>query len=227
MRVDTSEFASPWDSATLYRYGSYAAAFAFLLLLGMLGVSLATGVDQHPFEIIRDLSQFEADLLSSATPLRWVLTLDMLFAASYTVSFVVLAIACFHESHRFLGYCALSAMLATAVLDLHENHDILAMLETVEAGRHLGFEQVKDRAVLSQLKFHLSYLALVIFGLLLPERTWLEKTLRWSLIFVQMPLGVLVYTFPHDYLVLARYIFFLGGMGMLASIFWQRHRSLR
>ena len=57
------------------------------------------------------------------------------------------------------------AMLAVAVLDMIEDHHLLAVAKAAEAGLPVDGTMLELQHVLSQVKFHLSYLALAFLAL--------------------------------------------------------------
>jgi len=103
-------------------------------------------------------------------------------------------------------------VLITAYLDLHENHDILTQLTTALNGLPIALADLQARMIWSQLKFHSSYLGFFQFAFVLPNNTLMEKLLKFSLWFGYLPVGVLVYTFPHPFLDLLRYLLMLAGL---------------
>jgi hypothetical protein len=56
-------------------------------------------------------------------------------------------------------------MLAVAVLDMIEDHHLLAVAKAAEAGLPVDGTMLELQHVLSQVKFHLSYLALAFLAL--------------------------------------------------------------
>ena len=77
----------------------------------------------------------------------------------------------------------------------------------------------------SQLKFHSSYLGFFLFAFILHSDTKLEKFLKISLWFGYLPIGVLVYTFPHPIFDLLRYFFMLAGLSILGWNYLVRYRK--
>ena len=68
------------------------------------------------------------------------------------------------------------------------------------------------------MKFHLSYFAVFLFGLALPQRTPAERALAASCLYLQLPLGLAAFVAPppwQDALVYLRWAFYFGGFLLL------------
>ena len=208
---------------TIYRYLSISAAASALMLVGMLVVTVFNaGLTAQDFELFDDPGRYAAGLLDVEQPLRAILSLDNLFLIFYTAAFIFLATAVWNKGNRILVVVALSALLTTAYLDLNENHSIMVFIAMAREGVAISPEMLARHSVLSQLKFHSSYLSFFLFAFVLPKKTTLEKLLRWSLWLVFAPVGVLVYTFPSPLLSIARYLLMLAGLSLLAWNYWLR-----
>ena len=79
--------------------------------------------------------------------------------------------------------------------------------------------------ILSQLKFHSSYLGFFLFAFVLPGDTFLEKLLKYSLWFGYLPIGILVYTFPNPAFELLRYLFMLTGLTILGWNYFVHYKK--
>ena len=159
--------------------------------------------------------------------LRLILTFDNLFLTFYTAAFVFLAMAVMDASNRLLVIVGLVAVLITTYLDLLENHDILTQLTTALHGLPIALADIQERMVLSQLKFHSSYLGFFLFAFVLPGDTILEKLLKVSLWVVYPLIGILVYTFPNPIFDFLRYFLMLSGLSILGWNYFVRFRHQR
>lgn len=212
--------------SNLYLYISITAFAAALMLVAMLAVSLLNqGVTAQNFELVTDTDTFTSAILAAEKSLRLILTFDNLFLTFYTAAFVFLAMAVMDASNRPLVFVALVAVLITAYLDLLENHDILTQLTTALHGLPIALEDLQERMVLSQLKFHSSYLGFFLFAFVLPGDTLLEKLLKVSLWVVYPLIGILVYTFPNPIFDFLRYLLMLSGLAILAWNYFVRYRT--
>ncbi len=207
----------------LYRNLSLTALAAGLMLAGMLLVTLMnSGLTAQDFEAFAAPEAYASSLLAAEGPLRTILTLDNLFVLFYTAAFIFLAGTAWGKRNRLLGTVALGALLLTSYLDFHENHSLLAFLSMANNGVAIEANTLLRHDVLSQLKFHSSYLSFFLFAFVLPDKTLMEKVLRWSLLLVFAPIGILVYTFPSPTFSLLRYLLMLSGLLILAWNAWQR-----
>lgn len=210
----------------IFKYIAITAFAAALMLACMLAVSISyQGVTAQNFELVTDLETYTHEILTAEIPLRMILTLDNLFLIFYTAAFVFLAMAVWDEKNRLLVTVGLVAVLITAYLDLLENHDILTQLTTALHGLPIALSDLQDRMIWSQLKFHSSYLGFFLFAFVLPGETFMEKLLKFSLWFGYLPIGVLVYTFPHQTFDLLRYLFMLSGLTLLGWNYLVRYRA--
>ena len=210
----------------IYKYIAITTFAAALMLTGMLAVSiLYQGVTAQNFELVTDPETYTTNIMAAEIPLRMILTLDNLFLIFYTAAFVFLAMAVWDEKNRLLVTVGLVAVLITAYLDLLENHDILTQLTTALNGFPIALADLQERMIWSQLKFHSSYLGFFLFAFVLPGDTFLEKLLKFSLWFGYLPIGVLVYTFPHIAFDLLRYLFMLSGLTILGWNYFVRYRT--
>jgi len=215
--------------AQIYRYLSLTALAAGLALVGMLAAALLSrGVTQQRFEIVAGVDTYAGGLRAAEGPLRFILTLDNLFLVFYTAAFLFLVLTIEDSRSRLIAYTGLGAILITAYLDLLENHHIVTMLTSVSQGLPISVVEIQEQMTWSQLKFHSSYLSFFLFAFVLPHDTLLEKVLRWSLWFLFLPVGVMVYTYP-DFMGgifgLLRYILMLAGLLILAWNFYWRFRT--
>jgi hypothetical protein len=207
----------------IYRYLSLTALAAGLALAGMLLVTLLnSGLTAQDFETFDAPERYAAALLAAEAPLRAIISLDNLFLIFYTAAFIFLATSAWKDRNRILVAVALGALLVTAYLDLNENHSIMVFIAMANQGITINAETLMRHDVLSQLKFHSSYLSFFLFAFVLPDKTPLEKILRWSLWLVFAPNGILVYTYPSPTLSLLRYLLMLSGLLLLAWNYWLR-----
>lgn len=165
------------------------------------------------------------NVAAAEAPLRLALTFDNLFLTFYTAAFIFLAITLWEGNKKMVVAVALGAVLVTTYLDLHENHDILTQLTTAVNGLPVALADLQQRMIWSQLKFHSSYLAFFLFAFVLPDENFLEKFLKISLWFGYLPIGILVYTFPHPIFDLLRITFMLAGIWLLGIIYFIRYRK--
>ncbi len=212
------------NQSQIYKNLSYTALGAGIVLLCMLLISFfhPSHITQQHFEMFAPVDVYTKTLLASAGTLRNILTFDNIFIVLYTASFIFLFMALSKSIHQINLLIGLIALLGTAILDFYENHHILSFLTMAENGIAIQAEDIAHQMTWSQMKFHLSYLSFFLFAFSMPQDTFLEKLLKHSLLFLQLPIGVLVYTAPANwkpFFELLRYGFMLSGLLMIAYNF--------
>lgn len=184
------------------------------LLVIMMLLTLVTGVAQEPFEAVRGLAEYRALMLRSGPTLRTILSVDALFIAAYVGFFVAYARIVEAHSTRELLKLGLLALLTTAVLDIVEDQHLYALSKTIELGEEIGLGTLRAQHLLSQTKFHVSYVGLFLFGLGLPRRDALERAFAFAVAVPIPVLGALLWIAPHELvfpLSVGRWFGFLFG----------------
>jgi hypothetical protein len=200
---------------------SVFASGAFLV--GMVAIGLATGATQEFHEHFKLPNVYKRDLLEHADALRVVFALDVGFVVAYTVFFAALA-RYLRARGRPYVYLALGAMLAVSVLDLVEDHHILALLDAAEHGVVPNVEQIAWQVAESSVKFSTSYVALVLFGIAIPRDTRLGIALALFLTVGTLATGVFGYAAPPSLrasLDSGRWLGFLVGFALAAGWLWK------
>jgi hypothetical protein len=192
------------------------------VLLVMVVISVATGATQELHEHYKPPAEYARDLLVKPDALRLVFALDVAFLVLYTGFF-----AAFAKYLRELGqpftYLALGAMIGTAVLDVLEDHHILALLALAEHGRPIDDGSIVFQDVLSSTKFTISYLSLFMFGVAIPRTSMLGWVLALFLTAGTLFTAVLGYGAPPSWresLDSTRWIGFVAGFGI--AVAWLR-----
>jgi hypothetical protein len=188
----------------------------------MAAVSIATGASQEPHEHVRPSAEYTQALLAHAGALRVVFALDVAFLVLYTAFFAALAHHLRELDRPFVGL-ALGALVLTALLDIVENHHILALLSAAEQGRPAGDGAIAFQEALSSTKFSVSYVGLFLFGLAIPRTSRLAWALALFLTAGTIVTAVLGYAAPADarpLIELGRLIGFLVGFGLAGA--WLR-----
>jgi hypothetical protein len=133
----------------------------------------------------------------------------------------------FYKKYLIAGI-GLAALPGTSLLDFYENHHIFTFITQLENQLPIAQEEINSQMTLSQLKFHLSYCSFFLFAFVLPAETFLEKMLKYSLFFIQLPVGILVYTAPANLLPLfgwMRYLLLFGGLVLLSYNYYKRSKT--
>ncbi len=199
------------------RHVSLASA---LLLSSLCAFTLATGVSQQWFEWVRSPATYTARLVQDARALRAIIALDDVFIAAYVASAVLFVRFLSTRSGDPLHTVAVGFSVAAGVLDLAENHHLLALLTLAEAGLPVPLEDILLRSQLSQLKWMLGHVAFAFLGVTLTLEGPLARLLRFALVYLQLPLGALTWAVPDGpwlpALVWLRYGSLISGFAAVA-----------
>jgi hypothetical protein len=192
------------------------------VLLAMVVVGLTTGASQEAHEHYQVPDEYARTLLAHPNPLRLLFGLDIGFLVLYTAFF-----AAFAHYLRALGrpftHLALGAMVLTALLDIVEDHHIAALLTLAEHGRPISDSSIVFEDVLSQSKFTVSFISLVMFGLAVPRTSKLAWALALFLTVGTVVTAIAGYATPPETaraLENGRWLGFLVGFGI--AIAWLR-----
>jgi hypothetical protein len=127
---------------------------------------------------------------------------------------------------RLLG-TALAAMMLTVLLDCVENHHIMTMVHAIQNGLPLSAADGELQMIASQVKFHASYLAVLLFSFGFLQFGKLGKAIAMVL-WCYIPFGVLISVTPVEQakaLVLGRTIFFVFAFILSAVLFFSQART--
>jgi hypothetical protein len=196
------------DTAQLLAVASAA------ILVTMILLTAVTGVAQEPFEVVRPLDAYLASLRASAPSLRIILAADALFIAAYAAFFVTFSRAVAAHGTPDLLRLGTTLLLLTAALDAVEDQHLFALARSVELGEEITLTTLRAQHLLSQTKFHVSYVGLVLFGLGLPRRDAVERAFALSVALPVPILGAILWAAPPALdmpLSVARWFGFLGG----------------
>ena len=198
------------------------AGFTLGVLVVMTVISLVTGASQEAFEHVALPNVYAHEILQHADALRAVFALDIAFLILYTSFFAALAKYLGERGRPFVRL-ALAFMVATAVLDIIEDHHIVAMLDAAEKGIAPSATEIVVQAVISSTKFSVSYLSLVLFGIAIPRDTRLGWVLSIFLTAGTLLSAIIGYALPpsaaHGF-DQGRWVGFVLGFAL--SIAWLR-----
>jgi hypothetical protein len=207
---------------------SFGAGLALLCML-LISAFADNHITQQHFELLSSSPIYSKELLESSDTIKRILSFDNIFIVLYIASFTFLYMVLAHIEKSVNILIGLIALLGTGFLDFYENHHIMSFINMVQRGIAINQDEIANQMTMSQLKFHLSYLSFFLMGFSLPTDTFLEKFLKYSLLFLQLPVGVLVYTSPESLqpiFTLARYIFMFSGLMLIAYNFYLRGKRM-
>jgi hypothetical protein len=212
------------EISKIYKNLSYTAFGAGIVLLCMLLISFfdKSHITQQYFETLSASDVYAKELSTYSGILRSILTLDNIFIVLYSSAFIFLFMVLSAKEKSLNLVVGLIAVLGTGFLDFYENHHILTFLTMAEKGIVISVDDIASQMTLSQFKFHLSYLSFFLFAFSLPADTFLEKLLKYSLLFLLTPIGILVYTARDNlkpFFEISRYAFMLSGLFLIAYNF--------
>lgn len=202
------------------------ALAATLALLAMVGITYATGISQEGFELVRDPAAYAAELRAYPRAVRAIFAIDTAFLVLYSALFVSFGRVIATPATRWYVVIGMVAMLATALLDMIEDHHILAMLYNAELGDAPSSGQLALQHTISQVKFNISYLGLFLFGIATPRETLAGKALALLLTVGTLVQGVWLYAAPAGALPAGnagRWIGFAVGFALVIQV--SRRRS--
>jgi len=172
------------------------AVAALGCLVVMVGITVATGASQEAFEIVRAPEAYAGDLRGHAGPLRLLFAVDTAFVVVYAAFFILFGQRIGRAETRLVVAVALGCVLAAALLDMVEDHHILALLSGAELGQTPEPGTLRLQHTISQVKFNVSYLGLFLYGLAIPRRTMAGVALAVLLTVGTVVQGVWIYAAP-------------------------------
>lgn len=205
---------------------SRLSLIAGLCVFSMFLIAIFTGVSQEQFEVTQTVESYAKGLIAGENALRLTFTIDIVFICIFTSLFVFLTqyLKTNDRVTNAVSNVSLGAMLICGFLDFHEDLHILTMLRNATHNLAIEQSEISMQMTLSMIKFCASYLSMFLLAFLLPSRTFTEKLLKYSLWFVQLPIGALVHTAPenlHLLFNLIRFVFMVSGFFLLAYNFSQ------
>jgi hypothetical protein len=226
-RVSSDGDSTPTSGGTdMRKLALVLAACTGAALLAMVATSLVTGATQEAHEHYKPPADYARDLLAHPAGLRMMFALDVAFLILYTAFFGALT-KYLRAFGRPFARVAFGAMVATAMLDILENHHILSLLSLAEHGRPIDDASIAFQEVLSSTKFSVSYLSLVLYGLAIPRTTQLGWLLALFLTVGTLATAILGYAAPpawRESLDSGRWVGFLAGF-TLAFVWLRRARA--
>ena len=204
------------------------ATLAALTVAAMVVGILTTRGSQDVFQTARPIEAYGAYLAMPLVTfgLRLNLGLDNLFMIFYGAFFIALAARLRAMLDPYLLGAALASMMLTVVLDCIENHHIMTMVHAIESGLPLSPADGELQMIASQVKFHASYLAVLLFSFGFLQFGRLGRAIA-VVLWCYIPFGVLISVTPVEQakaLVLGRTIFFVFAFILSAVLFASQAR---
>lgn len=202
-----------------------AASTVAAMVIGIL----TTRGTQDFFQTARSVEAYGAYLATPLVPfgLRLNLGLDNLFMIFYGAFFTVLAARLRNIMDPYLLGIALAAMMLTVILDCVENHHIMTMVHAIQNGLPLSPADGELQMIASQVKFHASYFAVLLFSFGFLQFGRLGRLIA-VVLWCYIPFGILISVTPVEQakaLVLGRTIFFVFAFILSAVLFASQAKS--
>jgi hypothetical protein len=214
------------ENRSLDRVLAILATLAAATVAGLVVSILTTRGTQDFFQTARSVEAYGAYLATPlvALGLRLNLGLDNLFMIFYGAFFVVLSVRLRAMLDSRLLSVALAAILLTVVLDAIDNHHIVTMVHSIQNGLPLSVTDGQLQMIASQVKFHSSYLAVLLFSFGFLQFGRLGRIIA-IVLWCYIPCGVLISVTPVESaqaLVLGRTIFFVFAFILSAVLFFSQ-----
>jgi hypothetical protein len=214
------------DTRSLDRTLAILATLAASTVAAMVLAILYTHSSQDFFQTAGSLEAAGAHLATPLVPLglRLNLGLDNLFMIFYAAFFIVLTVRLREMLDQRLLSVALAALMLTVFLDSLENHHIMTMVHSIQQGLPLSVVDGQLQMVASQVKFHASYLAVLLFSFGFLQFGGLGRLIAMVL-WCYIPCGMLISVMPVEQakaLVLGRTIFFVFAFILSAVLFFSQ-----
>jgi hypothetical protein len=196
-----------------------ASAAIFFILLAMVHLH---GISQQYFELVHTPEKYTEEITEHSRALHIIFVLDNIFIILYT-SMAFFTIKTLRKNGPyFVSIITYTLIFCVAILDFLENFHIYALMLQAKSGIAVSAAAIQWQSVESMMKWHLAYFAFFMLGFLMPADNFLQKSLKYSLWFLFVPAGVLVYAVVDtDYAAVfqwIRYINLLSGFILIAII---------
>jgi hypothetical protein len=217
----------PGENASTARTASILAGAAAIVFFLLLGVVLTHGISQQYFELVHTPEKYTGELVKHSNALNAIFVLDNIFIILYTSMTLFTIKTLRNNAPSFVATIGIVLISLVAVLDFLENFHIYALMQQAGNGITASAESISWQSAESMMKWHLAYFAFFMLGFLAPAGNIIEKTLKYSLWFLFVPAGVLVYaTVDTGYAALFQWIRYINLLSGFLLIWWiMRNRS--
>jgi hypothetical protein len=163
---------------------SLASAILFAALVVM---QIASGASQQFFEVVHPPADYARALVTHAVWLKVVIAVDDIFIGCYVGAAVLTVLALPRGAASFI---VLAGGVLAGLLDVEENHHLLALLRAAESGLPIGADDLIRRMDLSSAKFALGHLSFFFLAFIVPGRSGVARAARVLCGAIQLPLGI-------------------------------------
>jgi hypothetical protein len=180
-------------NASTARTASVLAGVTAIVFFLLLGAVHTNGISQQYFELVHTPEKYTEELVEHSNALNVIFVLDNIFIILYTSMTLFTVKTLSSNAPSFVAISAFVLISLVAALDFIENFHIYALMQQAKNGITVSAEAISWQSAESMLKWHLAYFAFFMLGFLAPAGNIMEKTLKYSLWFLFVPAGVLVY----------------------------------
>jgi hypothetical protein len=183
-------------TSQLYKYAGFTALTAGILMVCMVVLMhLFPYSNMLRYEQVRPVVEYTSDLINGNMMIRMILTIDHIFLIMVLSTFVLVGQALRQEKNSLVITIAMIFAVATAVLDIWENHHVASMLTAALQNISISQQEINTQSILSLAKFHMGNIIFFLLAFFLPSLSKSEKTLRYILLIVLVPTSVMRYSF--------------------------------
>jgi hypothetical protein len=125
--------------------------------------------------------------------LNIIFVLDNIFIILYTCTAFFTIKTVSKNAPSFVSLSAYILIAAVGLFDFLENFHIYSLMQQAKGGIAVSAQDIQWQSMESMMKWHLAYFAFFMLGFLMPSNRFIEKLLKYSLLFWFVPTGILVY----------------------------------
>ncbi len=209
----------PLQTAKTASLLAVVTAVVFFLLLAMVHLH---GISQQYFELVHAPEKYTEELAEHSRELHIIFVLDNIFIILYTCTAFFTIKTVSKNAPSFVSLTVYILIAAVGLLDFLENFNIYSLMQQVNQGIAVTAADIRWQSTESMMKWHLAYFTFFLLGFLILSETFIEKLLKYALLFWFVPTGILVYaTVDTNYAGIfqwIRYLNLLSGFILIALV---------
>jgi hypothetical protein len=158
-----------------------------ILFAALVIMQIGSGATQQFFELVHPPAVYAGALVAHAGWLRAVIAVDDIFIGCYVGAAIFSALALPRGPATWM---VLAGGVAVGLIDLEENHHMLALLRAAQDGLPIDLAQIIRRMDASSVKFALGHLSFFFLAFLVPGRSAAARAARVVCGAIELPLGI-------------------------------------
>jgi hypothetical protein len=187
------DLQSHFSTNSTAKTASLLAAAAAIIFSLLLGVVLIHGISQQYFELVHSPEKYTEEIREHSRELNLIFIFDNIFIILYTSMAFFTIKTLRHNAPYFVSVLGYILILAVAILDFLENAHIYTLMHQAKNGLAVSAADINWQSTESLMKWYMAYFAFFMLGFLVPANNLVEKILKYSLWFLFLPIGVLLY----------------------------------